>query len=39
VKVRASVPAEGWQNTDVPHFAHELAALLARQLHASRQGH
>jgi hypothetical protein len=39
VKVRASVPAEGWQNTDVPRFAHELATILARQLHASKRGH
>ena len=31
VKVRASVPAEGWQNTDVPLFAQELTAVLARQ--------
>jgi hypothetical protein len=38
VKVRASVPAESWPNTDVPRFAQDLATLLARQLHASRQG-
>lgn len=38
LKVRASVPAQGWQNTDVPTFARELATVLARQVHASKQG-
>lgn len=36
VKTRASVPAETWQNTDVPLFAHELIAVLARQLRSSK---
>ena len=32
LKVRATVPAAGWENTDVPLFAKELATVLARQL-------
>lgn len=36
VKVRASVPAEGWQNTDIPLFAQQLTAVLTRQLRAAK---
>jgi hypothetical protein len=32
VKVRASVPAEGWERTDIPRFARELASVIALQL-------
>ena len=35
VKVRASVPTEAWPNPDVTHFAHELATVLARQVHGT----
>jgi hypothetical protein len=31
VKVRGTVPADNWEKTDVPNFARQLAALLARQ--------
>jgi hypothetical protein len=30
-KVRATVPEQGWERTDVPVFAKDLAASLARQ--------
>lgn len=36
VKVRATVPAAGWQDTDVPLFAKELAATLTRQLRSAQ---
>ena len=36
LKVRASVPAEGWEKTDIPRFARELAWVVGRQLEASR---
>lgn len=36
VKVRATVPAEGWRNTDVPLLAKELAAMLTRQFRSAQ---
>ena len=36
VKVRASVPAEGWQNTDIPLFAQELIGVLTLQLRSAK---